>query len=62
VLRNLANAGLRIEIDKRTLKDGTISLHGKIRERGKDRRYVGYIGTEAIKGYAERLASYHPRG
>jgi hypothetical protein len=59
-LRTIANAGLRIEINKRKLKDGSYTIHGSFRERGSGRRYVGYISTKTISNFKDRVEKYTP--
>lgn len=61
-IKRVANAGIRIEINKRVLSDGSVSYHGRFRKRGKEREYVGYISTTEIGKYKERFERYHARG
>jgi hypothetical protein len=59
----IADAGLRIEINRRVLKSGTPQLYWNWRKRGKGREFYAYGGTsETLSAqYPERLARYRPR-
>lgn len=57
----VATSRARIEIRKRVLSDGSISLHGAFRARGRERTYLGYISVEEIKNYGDRLKKYRPK-
>jgi hypothetical protein len=60
---NIADAGLRIEINRRALKNGTTQLYWNWRKRGKAREFYAYGGTaETLSAqHPDRLARYRPR-
>jgi hypothetical protein len=59
----IADTGLRIEVNRRELKNGRIQLYWIWRRRGKGREFYAHGGTAETLAdqFPERLARYRPR-